>query len=198
MKARHALLPAALVLGFASFSCGGKASQSQKTSPAAQPAGQCYERSSTAGADGDAAPASADSEGDYDSDDSCFAPESAAAVDPDLGREEDEISRLWNEIREQRLAAGLPAEPLVNATTKVMRLSVDEIQAKQEHEEPKSQVCIDTCKIEDSICKNADSICRLSDNLGENAWAIEKCNSGKASCQEANQKCADCVAGEST
>jgi hypothetical protein len=195
MTVRHVLFVAALALPLVTLSCGGRSTRSAKT--AATPAsmesgGQCYDRGAPEpSADGDSP--SSEASGDYDAD--CYSPDADADADPDLGRGEDEISRLWNEIREQRLAAGLPGEPLLDATRAVTRLSVTEVQ-KREHADPKSQNCISTCKIEDSICKNADSICRLAANLG-NDWATEKCNSGKASCQEANEKCADCVEGES-
>jgi hypothetical protein len=142
----------------------------------------------------DAQPSSAEGSSDYDYDDSCESPDSAPIS---VAREEEEIGQLWNEIREMRVSAGLPAEPLVSEADRVQSLSVSEIQAKDEHAEPTTRICIDTCKIEKSICKNADKICQLADNLGGNEWAFEKCNSGKASCQEATKKCATCVANES-
>jgi hypothetical protein len=181
-----------MAFALALASCGGRSSKPGATTPAAQ-RDQCYEPSSVSGNGGDAdsAPASEGS-ADYDYD-SCISADPEAA--PMFG-EEEEISQLWNEIRDMRVGAGLDAEPLASDSSKMQPLSVSEIQ--EEHADPTTQICIATCKIEKSICKNADKICRLADNLGGNEWATEKCNSGKASCQEANKKCAACVAAEAT
>ncbi len=201
MTAKHALLTAALLLlPLASYSCGGRSAKNARSASAPAQSEQCYERraSPDSSDDAEAAPASADSEGDYgdsdDYDDSCYTGDLAA--EPAASGEEDEITRLWNEIRDIRLSQGLSGEPMVSETVKVVRLSVEEIQGQQEHTPPTSQLCIDICKIDDSICKNADRICRLADTLAGNEWAAEKCSSGKASCKEASQKCADCVAAE--
>jgi hypothetical protein len=188
----------ALFLALAS--CGGRSQQRSSASPASR-SGQCYESPRSYSESGDEpSPAAADSSADYDDDsdgdsDACM-PRVDASGAPDASSEA-EISRLWNQIREERLAAGLSAEPLASESLQMQRLSIADIQADQEHAEPKSQLCINTCKIEASICKNADSICRLAGTLGGNEWAMEKCNSGKASCKEATKKCADCVASES-
>lgn len=191
MNVKHAHNALAMVLGLALASCGGRSSKPGAMSPASSQRDQCRQPSMSGdGADPDSAPA-AESSGDYDYD-SCISSDPEAAP---MASEEEEISQLWNEIRDMRVGEGLPAEPLVSDSTNVQPLSVSEIQ--EEHADPTTQTCIATCKIEKSICKNADKICRLADNLGGNEWANEKCNSGKASCQEANKKCAACVEAES-
>lgn len=194
MNPKNAQRIALVAISLALASCGGRSQKPGSASPASR-SGQCYEgpRHNT-GESGDQ-PAAAESSEDYDAGDSCM-PDAEAGGAPDASSEA-EISRLWNQIREERLAAGLSAEPLASESTQMQRLSIADIQADQDHAEPKSQLCIDTCKIEASICKNADSICRLASTLGGNEWAMEKCNSGKASCKEATIKCADCVASES-
>ncbi len=195
MNLKHAQIAAALALAFALVSCGGQSSKPAAMAPSSQP-DQCRERSMSGASDsGDAATSAAESSGDYDYDDSCFTGETTAAP---LADERQEITQLWNEIREMRITAGMPADPLASDSSTVQPLSVTEIQAQEEHPDPQTQLCIDTCKIEKSICKNATRICRLADNLGGNEWAAEMCNSGKASCQEATKKCATCVAAEST
>jgi hypothetical protein len=128
-----------------------------------------------------------DSGDDYDSgDNSCWTP-----------NEHDEITRLWNEIREERVAANMSAEPLSSNTSRIHPMSVQKIREESEHRDPKTKVCIDTHKLEGSICKNAGRICELASELGNDDWATEKCDSGKASCKEATTKCVDCLAGES-
>ena len=109
----------------------------------------------------------------------------------------EEIARLWDEIRELRVASGLPAEPLTRDTFEARGLTTSDLEESLKHKEPKSERCIDTCKLETSICDNAVKICRIADELGNDEWASEKCDSGKASCKEANQQCVDCIAGES-
>lgn len=56
-----------------------------------------------------------------------------------------------------------------------------------------SQTCTDTCSIADSICDAAIKICRISSSMGNDAWAIEKCSSGEASCETARGKCCGCL-----
>ena len=188
---------ALLALSLAMASCGGR-SQKQTSPSAVNSGGRCYEspRSySESSDDSDAPSAAPDAEGgSYGGDYEACDPVSAPMQDTSA---ESEISRLSAEIRDLRLQGGLEAEPLVSEATEVESMSVEEIQSSADHAEPKSQVCIATCTIETSICKNAQSICRLADNIPDNQWAAEKCSSGKASCKEATQQCADCVAGES-
>jgi hypothetical protein len=56
-----------------------------------------------------------------------------------------------------------------------------------------SQLCSDTCKLSDSICENAVKICGIAKELGNDAWANEKCASGTTSCDTAQTKCCGCL-----
>lgn len=69
--------------------------------------------------------------------------------------------------------------PTPSATNKVT--SVDE-----------APTCTDICRLKDAICKNADRICEIAEELPGDAWAEEKCQSGKDSCEDAKDACTDC------
>jgi hypothetical protein len=54
-------------------------------------------------------------------------------------------------------------------------------------------VCRDTCQLSDSICDSSGRICRIATELGGgDAYANEKCASGKASCDAARTRCCGC------
>ncbi len=54
-------------------------------------------------------------------------------------------------------------------------------------------VCEDSCRLSDSICDSSGRICRIAAELGGgDAYANEKCASGKASCDAARTKCCGC------
>jgi hypothetical protein len=56
-----------------------------------------------------------------------------------------------------------------------------------------SDHCKDSCRFADSICDNAGKICEIAGQLGGNdAYANEKCGSGKASCDAAGAACCSC------
>jgi hypothetical protein len=55
-------------------------------------------------------------------------------------------------------------------------------------------VCRDSCQLSDSICDSSGRICRIASELGGgDAYANEKCASGKASCDAARTKCCGCL-----
>lgn len=58
---------------------------------------------------------------------------------------------------------------------------------------PMTPTCGDSCKLADSICENAGRICGLAGQLGNDAWANEKCSSGTASCEAARKRCCNCT-----
>lgn len=191
MHCKLTLVALAFAFTLGSHGCGGRSARPVRgVAPSAMAERAMCPAHSTSGSDSpEEAPAAMDSESyQGDDGDDCWVPAAPSR--------QDEINKLWNEIRETRLRSGMSAEPLTSETSRLHPLSVQEVRKESEHEDPKTQVCIDTCKIEDSICKNADKICRLAGELGNDAWAIEKCDSGKASCDDATKKCADCVAGE--
>jgi len=57
---------------------------------------------------------------------------------------------------------------------------------------PSGQQCDDVCTLADGICDDAQKICNLSDQLDGDAWAVQKCESGKLSCQQAKDRCCGC------
>ncbi|MBL8625303.1 MAG: hypothetical protein JNK64_28590 [Myxococcales bacterium] len=56
-----------------------------------------------------------------------------------------------------------------------------------------SQACTDVCTLATSICDNATKICDLAAQLPGDAWAVERCDSGKATCAKAATRCCDCA-----
>jgi hypothetical protein len=55
-------------------------------------------------------------------------------------------------------------------------------------------VCRDSCQLSDSICDSSGRICRIASELGgADAYANERCASGKASCDAARTKCCGCL-----
>lgn len=53
--------------------------------------------------------------------------------------------------------------------------------------------CRDSCRLSDSICDSSGRICRIATELGGgDAYANERCASGKASCDEARTRCCGC------
>jgi hypothetical protein len=57
-----------------------------------------------------------------------------------------------------------------------------------------SSTCKDSCTLSDSICSNADKICTIAKQLGgADAYANEKCQRGKTSCETAHTRCCSCM-----
>ncbi len=56
-----------------------------------------------------------------------------------------------------------------------------------------SQTCADVCTLATSICANATKICDLAAELPGDAWAVERCDGGKATCAAASARCCDCA-----
>ncbi|HSK05593.1 MAG TPA: hypothetical protein VK932_30305 [Kofleriaceae bacterium] len=56
------------------------------------------------------------------------------------------------------------------------------------------ETCRDACRLSDSICDSSGRICRIATDLGGgDAYANEKCASGKASCEVSRTKCCGCL-----
>jgi hypothetical protein len=103
-----------------------------------------------------------------------------------------EITALWAQIRDWRREAGMGVEPDDSAVMAMSRMSVSSAaQACQLPPSPRAG-CTDVCGLGDAICDNAESICSIADELGNDAWAREKCDSAKASCREAQERCCRC------
>jgi len=58
---------------------------------------------------------------------------------------------------------------------------------------PTGDQCGDVCTLADAICDDAKKICDLADELGGDAWATQKCESGKLSCEKSTQRCCECT-----
>lgn len=59
------------------------------------------------------------------------------------------------------------------------------------------EICQDVCDLADRICEAQEDICKIAQELGpEDTWAQEKCDSAKASCEEARKRCMDCPNGQ--
>ena len=57
---------------------------------------------------------------------------------------------------------------------------------------PPQARCADVCELGGAICENAEDICAIATELGDDAWAKDKCDSAKASCREAQERCCQC------
>jgi hypothetical protein len=123
----------------------------------------------------------------------------AAIARTDVDPRKQDITKLWNEIRDWRVEKGMTPDPLIDLTKRpeIIQSPVAKIrQCPTEEEPPKTDECTDVCTLKDDICDHAASICRIADQLGDDVWAREKCRSAKASCKEATDKCCGCRADE--
>jgi hypothetical protein len=126
-------------------------------------------------------------------------PSEAVAAGPDIDPRKQEIIRLSNEIRQWRISKDMTPEPPIDLTQRPELLQPDFKKLRQcpeQQDPPKTDECTDVCTLKDDICDNAESICRIADELGDDAWAQEKCKSAKASCKQATDKCCGCLADE--
>lgn len=53
--------------------------------------------------------------------------------------------------------------------------------------------CTDTCTLATSICNNQQKICDLARQLEGDDWAAGKCETARASCKAANERCCGCT-----
>lgn len=106
------------------------------------------------------------------------------------------IARLFNEIGDARVRIDLPREPGGDDIAEVEGRPMTQSEELQPAARPKSKTCKEICRISEKICGNAELICELSDELGGDPWAMDKCDSGKASCNEASKRCNSCVVTE--
>jgi hypothetical protein len=112
------------------------------------------------------------------------APRAAKTMDAGRpGGDHAQIQQLADDIRSREQAAGLPpnTEPY-DAHRGEGVCSVSST----------SETCVDACNLGDAICDDAKKICDLADQLPGDAWASERCDAGKASCQRARERCCDC------
>ncbi len=102
------------------------------------------------------------------------------------------IDALWREIEESRVGGGMTRRVSLDAARAMSSKPLDDVRAVCERPDELTGTCQDVCRLADSICTNADSICRLSLELSGNEWATGKCNSAKAACAEASERCCGC------
>ena len=107
-----------------------------------------------------------------------------------------EILLLHGNVIKYRKEMGLADQPNHNliqrAHTQPVRPSPPEPSADA------PEICQDVCDLADRICEAQEDICKIAQELGpEDTWAQEKCDSAKASCEEARKRCMDCPAGSS-
>lgn len=103
-----------------------------------------------------------------------------------------EITALWAQIRDWRREGGMDVEPDDKAVMAMSRMSVSSAARACALPPAPRAGCGDVCDLGDAICDNAESICSIADELDNDAWAREKCDSAKASCREAQERCCRC------
>jgi hypothetical protein len=91
----------------------------------------------------------------------------------------------------EKMGVAQPAAPVI-APSAPTPLSTAEILASCEPPSPPPGTCGDTCNLAKAICDNAQQICDLAKELAGDAWATEKCDGGKRSCEAARKDCCDC------
>ncbi len=102
-----------------------------------------------------------------------------------------EITVLWAQIRDWRREAGMDVEPEKSAVMAMSRMSVTTAARACVLPRAPRGACGDVCDLGDAICDNAENICGIAEEL-DDAWAREKCDSAKASCREAQERCCRC------
>jgi hypothetical protein len=108
--------------------------------------------------------------------------------------EKNEITALSTQIRDWRHEAGLDVEPSDRAVIQVKNMTVRHAKAVCPANYQPPAACSDVCGLADAICDNAETICGIAADLEGDAWADQKCDSAKASCREAKQRCCACEA----
>jgi hypothetical protein len=103
-----------------------------------------------------------------------------------------EITALWAQIRDWRREGGMDVEPDDARVIAMSQMSVSSAARACSLPATPRRGCGDVCELGDAICDNAESICGIADELGDDAWAREKCDSAKASCREAQERCCRC------
>lgn len=111
---------------------------------------------------------------------------------PELQAMRNEITALSTQIRAWRHEAGMEVEPDDDRVIAMTRTSAANAARACVLPGPPQTRCVDICDLGGAICDNAEDICAIADELGNDAWAKEKCDSAKASCREAQERCCTC------
>jgi hypothetical protein len=102
-----------------------------------------------------------------------------------------EITALSIQIRDWRREAGLPVDPRHEDVIQSAPMSLKAAEAVCPAGHMVPATCSEVCSLADAICDNAEQICILADDLADQ-WSRDKCNSAKASCRDAKQRCCAC------
>lgn len=104
------------------------------------------------------------------------------------------IDALDRAIDDDLAALGLaPAIEAMGATPlAVDPRTVDQVAATCTPPAPPPGTCGDTCTVGSRICDNARQICELAAELAPDAYAADKCERGKVSCEAAQKQCCAC------
>lgn len=127
-----------------------------------------------------------------------------ACMKPEPGRgwqrgyeKRNEITALWTQIRDWRQEAGMDLEPAPKTILQVENRTAKKVARERLcPANPPPAACNDVCSLSEAICENSESICGIAAELAPDDWAEQKCNSAKASCREAKQRCCSCDAPE--
>lgn len=103
-----------------------------------------------------------------------------------------DITALWAQIRDWRREGGMDVEPDDSTVMAMAGMTVSTAARACAPPRAPRGACGDVCSLGDAICDNAESICGIADELGDDPWAREKCDSAKASCREAQERCCRC------
>lgn len=130
---------------------------------------------------------------------------SAGSLRPDRSAESDDesmaiysndpreaIAQLSSEISDLRESRGMPREPSAAPVREAHDTPTPSSVTTEELSGIENPVCRRTCTIASNICRNSTKICNLATELDGDAWADEKCDSGKVSCEEAKTACKGC------
>jgi hypothetical protein len=112
----------------------------------------------------------------------------------DLRRKE--IQDYWMQIREWRVELKLPPDPGIDRVGSEVAQQDSRRCVLHSKKQPATERCQDVCTLKEAICDNKDSICRISHQLGDDTWAQRKCDSATKSCEDASQRCCQCVVKE--
>lgn len=110
----------------------------------------------------------------------------------ELQGKRNEITALATQIRQWRHEAGLEVEPDDATVLAMARTTAASAARACVLPGPPQSRCADVCELGSAICENAEDICAIATELGDDAWAKDKCDSAKASCREAQERCCQC------
>lgn len=102
-----------------------------------------------------------------------------------------DINTRMQDIRNWRSEMGLRIEPSRKQIMSAVQYRIGP--AMCPGNEPDSPTCETKCTLAQDICDNAAAVCRIAEEeLKGNSWAAGECQSARASCKEASQKCCSC------